>query len=299
VTRKIFVVGSINIDLVASVPRMPAEGETLTGKSFATYPGGKGANQAVAAARLGADVVMVGRLGEDNFANQLRGELEASGVKTQCVLNVRKPSGSAMILVTPQGHNSIVVIPGANHELGPGDLDGHLDELRDAAMVLAQLEIPLETVEHLGELTAALGVPFLLDPAPAQALSAETLRNVTWLTPNESEARSLLEHLGYSMAEDVIGDAAIAEAAERILATGVRNVIFKLGARGVYLSGKDVAPTYIAPYTVQAVDTTAAGDAFNGGFAYGLAQGLPPEKAAQFACAVAALMSAPGSVMTK
>jgi ribokinase len=286
--KKIVVVGSINLDLVAYVPRMPAEGETIVGNDFATYPGGKGANQAVAAARLGGDVVMIGRLGQDHFAKQLLQALEDAGVNTACVLNVAKPSGSAVILVTAEGGNSIVVIPGANHQLHAADLDQHLDALRGAAVILAQLEIPIDTVQHLGELAATLCVPFILDPAPAQALSPNILRNVTWLTPNESETSNILTHLGYPM-EDLLGDDAISAASERLLATGARNVILKLGSRGVYLSGKDVPSTYIAPYRVDAVDTTAAGDAFNGGFAYGLTQGMPPVEAARFACAVAAI----------
>jgi len=286
--KKIVVVGSINLDLVAYVPRMPGEGETIVGNDFATYPGGKGANQAVAAARLGGDVAMIGRLGQDHFAKQLLRDLEDAGVNTECVLNVPRPSGSAVILVTAQGGNSIVVIPGANHELRPADLDLHIDALRDASIILAQLEIPIDTVHHLGELAATLGVPFILDPAPAQPLSPNILRNVTWLTPNESETASILEHLGYP-ANDLLTESAAPAVAERILATGVRNVILKLGSRGVYLSGKDVPSTYVAPYRVEAVDTTAAGDAFNGGFAYALTIGLPPVDAARFACAVAAI----------
>jgi ribokinase len=286
--KKIVVVGSINLDLVAYVPRMPVEGETIIGNDFATYPGGKGANQAVAAARLGGDVVIIGRLGQDDFGKQLLRELEGAGVNAECVLRVPKPSGSAIILVDPEGRNSIVVIPGANHELRPADLDQHREALQDAAVILAQLEIPIETVEHLGELAAALSVPFILDPAPAQALSANILRNVTWLTPNESETSSILRHLGHPI-EDLVTEDAISAASEHLLASGVRNVILKLGSRGVYLSGKDVAATYIAPGRVEAIDTTAAGDAFNGGFAYGLTHGLSPIEAGRFACAVAAI----------
>jgi ribokinase len=285
---KIVVVGSINLDLVGYVPRMPVEGETILGNDFATYPGGKGANQAVAAARLGGDVAMIGRLGQDDFGTRLLRDLEGAGVNAEAVLSVRKPSGCAVILVDPEARNSIVVIPGANHELRPADLDQHGETFRDAAVILAQLEIPIETVEHLGEFAAAHGVPFILDPAPAQALSPNILRNVTWLTPNESETSSILRHLGHPI-EDLETDDAIFAASEHLLASGVRNVILKLGSRGVYLSGKDVAPTHVAPYRVEAVDTTAAGDAFNGGFAYGLTHGMPPIEAARFACAVAAI----------
>lgn len=287
--KKIVVVGSINLDLVASVLRLPAEGETLIGRGFASYAGGKGANQAVGAARLGAHVVMVGRLGNDLFAERLRGELNEAGVDTEGVRNVDGPSGSAVILVTPGGGNSIVVVPGANYSLLPEHLDEHLNLFRDASVVLCQLEIPLETVEYVGSVATSLGVPFVLDPAPAQALSPEILRNVTWLTPNETETRAILKHLGHPMKDDSIDGKTISAMGERILETGVRNLILKLGSRGIYLVGKDVPPTSIAPYRVRAIDTTAAGDAFNGGFAYGLTQGLAPIEAARFACAVAAV----------
>jgi ribokinase len=285
VAKKIVVVGSINLDLVASVSRTPLEGETLLGTDFATYPGGKGANQAVAAARLGGDVAMIGRLGTDVFGRQLRSELDAAGVDTHCVENVDGPSGSAVILVTPHGGNSIVVIPGANHALQPEDLEAHIDTIRNASILLAQLEIPLQTVERLGELAAEFHIPFVLDPAPAQALTPALLRHVTWLTPNESETQTVLKHLGGAVDEDDLS-----AAAGRLLATGVRNVILKLGSRGVYLAGADVEPGYVASYRVAAVDTTAAGDAFNGGFAYALAHGqMTPRDAARFAAAVAAV----------
>ncbi len=148
--KKIVVVGSINLDLVAFVPRMPIVGETITGQSFATYSGGKGANQAVCAARLGGDVVMIGRVGNDLFATQLLAGLKSEQIATHCIEKVDAPSGSAVILVTPAGENSIVVIPGANDALQPAHLDLYLDELRNASLILSQLEIPLATVERLG-----------------------------------------------------------------------------------------------------------------------------------------------------
>ncbi|MFC6645377.1 ribokinase [Granulicella cerasi] len=286
--KKIVVVGSLNLDLVANVERMPAEGETMLGQAFATYPGGKGANQAVAAAKLGGEVMMVGRLGNDLFAEELRRELANVGVNARCVENVECASGSAVILVTPQGANSIVVIPGANATLRPEDLDDYTDVFRDAGVILSQLEIPLDTVERLGQIAAELNVPFVLDPAPVQALSAATLRCVTWLTPNETETQLLLQQLGYSV-DDSLSEDAVHAAADRLLATGARNVILKLGGRGIYLAGADVAGEFVSPFVVKAVDTTAAGDAFNGGFAYGLTRGMAPVEAAKFACAVAAV----------
>jgi ribokinase len=287
--KKIVVVGSINLDLVAHVARMPSEGETLSGRDFATYPGGKGANQAVCAARLGGEVAMIGRLGSDFFAQQLRRELNQSGVNTEFVRTVEQPSGTALILVTSQGANSIVVIPGANDSLRPEHLDEHLELFREAGVILAQLEIPLNTVEYLGRLAKQLNVPFLLDPAPVQPLSSEILRNVTWLTPNESETLSILEHMGYSMQNGAMSNQEIPLAAKRLLDAGVHNVILKLGSRGIYLAGKDVETGYVLPYRVHVVDTTAAGDAFNGGFSFGLTRGMTPAAAARFACAVAAV----------
>ncbi|ADV83057.1 ribokinase [Terriglobus saanensis] len=281
--KKIVVVGSINLDLVAFVPRMPVSGETITGQSFATYPGGKGANQAVGAARLGGNVVMIGRVGEDLFATQLLDELSSAGVSRHCVESVPGPSGSAVVMVTPAGDNSIVVIPGANDSLQPADLDLYLDELRSASLILSQLEIPLPTVERLAELAREFGVPFMLDPAPARELPPTLLRNVTWLTPNESETQILLQGLrGNPNFEPAV-------AAQHLLDTGVRNVILKMGSRGVFLAGEAMETTYLPAFPVEVVDTTAAGDAFNGGFAYGLSDGMEPIEAARFANAVAAV----------
>jgi ribokinase len=286
--KKIVVVGSINLDLVASVARLPALGETLTGQQFATYSGGKGANQAVCAARLGGNVSMVGRLGEDSFAVELRQNLQAAGVNTDSVENVAGPSGTAIILVTAEAANSIVVVPGANASLRPEDLDRYEALFQDASIVLSQLETPLDTVEQIGRITQRLHIPFVLDPAPAFALSPSLLRTVTWLTPNESECRTLLYSLGHlpTVTESHLHPE---EAAQLLLEAGVRNVILKMGARGFYIAGRDVAPACGASLPVDAVDTTAAGDAFNGGFAYALAQaGLDPLSAARFANAVAA-----------
>lgn len=287
--KSIVVVGSLNLDLVAYLSRMPLEGETLTGNDFATFPGGKGANQAVAAARLGANVAMVGRLGSDGFGDQLRQALQKDSVDATAVLSVEKPSGTAVILVTETGGNSIVVIPGANHALTPAELEKHADLLRNAAVILAQLEVPMNTIVRLGEMATEYGIPFILDPAPAQRLPIELLTNVTWLTPNESETKLLLGFLGEPSKSEIVEDASAAAAADRLLETGVRNVILKLGSRGVYLKGLDVESVRIQPFQVQAVDTTAAGDAFNGGFAYALTQGQVPAEAARFACAVAAV----------
>lgn len=287
--KKIVVVGSINLDLVSYVARMPLVGETISGQGFATHSGGKGANQAVCAARLGGDVSMIGRLGKDSFAEELQEGLNAAGVHTECVENVPGPSGTATILVTADGSNSIVVNPGANASLRPEDLTTFENLFRSASVILSQLEIPLDTVEELGRIAERLEIPFLLDPAPALPLSPTLLKTVTWLTPNESECQSLLQSLGY-LGIETSNHLPPEEAAQHFLDAGVRNVILKLGERGVYIAGRDVERTYISSFPVTAVDTTAAGDAFNGGFAFGLiCRELDPLSAAHFANAVAAV----------
>ncbi len=290
--KPIVVVGSLNLDLVARVDRLPSRGETMIGADFKTYCGGKGANQAVALARLGAEVKMIGKLGSDIFASQLREGMEQAGVDISSVESVAGSSGTALITTSNGGDNTIVVIPGANAALLPEDIDRHREQIEHASMVLAQLEIPHETTEYLGSMVRSAGVPFLLDPAPAYPLSHELLESVTWLTPNESETQLLLGVEG--------GDGSaysIEECADRLLRRGPRNVILKLGARGVYMAGKDIESAYIDAFQVDAVDTTAAGDAFNGAFAFALAQqGMAPQDAAKFACGVAAFsVTRPGA----
>jgi len=283
--KSIIVVGSLNMDLVARVDRIPVPGETIIGTAFATWCGGKGANQATALGRLGAPVSMIGKLGSDSFGRQLRDELENAGVDTRSVENVDGPSGTALIETSTEGENSIVVIPGANAHLLPDDLDRYHSEIAGAAMVLAQLEIPPETTEHLVQMASAAGVPLILDPAPAYRLPAALLSRVAWLTPNETETRLLL---GLEAAE--VAELAPPEAATRLLNLGVRNVVLKLGSRGAYVAGQDVEAVAVSGCKVKAVDTTGAGDAFNGAFAFALVQSaMDPREAAAFACAAAAL----------
>ncbi len=286
---KIVVVGSINLDLVARVERMPKEGETLAGLGYATYAGGKGGNQAVGASRLGADVTMLGCLGDDVFGVSLRKELEVSGVSTGAVKNVSGPSGSAIILVTPDGHNSIVINPGANAALMPHDLDDATEALKGARMLLTQLEVPMDTVERLATIAGDLAIPLMLDPAPAAKMAESLLRNVTWLTPNESELRAILKHMGHPVRKTLLSEDDLTKAAKVLLDTGLRNVAIKLGGRGVYLAGADVESSLIPAHRVAVKDTTAAGDAFNAGFACALVEGKPAKEAAGFASAVAAV----------
>jgi ribokinase len=280
--KPIIVVGSINLDLVAGAPRIPRSGETLTGNSFRTFFGGKGANQAVAVARLGHPAVMVGNVGDDAFGGQLKAGLQQAGVTIEAVNTVPGASGVAIIVTSDTGENSIVVVPGANGQLGPQQLERHSKLLQEAGILLAQLEIPLESVEFVAELAERYRIPFLLDPAPARGLSDALPRKVTWLTPNESEAESLLNIEGLT-AGNAIG------AASALLQKGPKNVILKLGSRGCVLATAGKAPEIIPAFSVQPVDTTAAGDAFSGGFAVGLMRGYAPRDSAIFASAVAAI----------
>ena len=281
--RKIVVVGSLNMDLVSVAEHIPASGETVLGRRFDMVPGGKGANQAIAAARAGAPVTMIGRVGDDGFGRILRDCLRTDSVVTNEVHQVAGASGVASVTVARDGSNAIVVTPGANDSLSPAEMDRIRPLLQDAGVVLAQLETPMATIERLAEICEELQIPLLLDPAPAQPLSSSLLRRVTWLTPNELEADLLLQHAGHAPSDDLSVRAA------RLLQGGPRNVVLKLGARGVFLAGQDVPSTRVNAFEVVAVDTTAAGDAFNGAFAVGLLEGFSPEAAARFACAAAAL----------
>jgi len=286
VQKPIVVVGSINIDLVANADRIPAAGETLTGSSFQTHHGGKGANQAVAAARLGYPVQMIGRVGDDAFGAQLRDGLKAAGVDTRAVAISSGSSGVAVILVAASGENSIVVVPGANAHVLPADLDANIEIIRSAGLVLAQLEIPLETVLHLAAICEREGVSLMLDPAPARPLPAELLRSVTWFTPNETEASSFA-HISSSNDNE--------KTVQSLIEQGIQSIVLKLGARGAYLADKEERHA-IAPFSVKAVDTTAAGDCFNGAFAVALLSGSTPQQSARFAAAAAAIsVTRPGA----
>ncbi len=283
-SKGIVVVGSINLDLVAGTTRIPAPGETVSGQTFQAFFGGKGANQAVAAGRLGAQVHMLGKVGTDVFGPQLRSGLEAAGVNTAAVGEASGPSGVALIATDSTGQNSIVVVPGANGQVTPADLDSQTELIRNAAMVLTQLEIPLSTVEYLAEMTQREGVSLMLDPAPAQPIPDSLFQRLDWITPNESETGTLL---GISTRE--LDDSSMKDAANALLKRGARNVILKLGKHGCYLALADGRKEFLPAYKVRAVDTTAAGDAFNGAFATALVQGQDPISSTKWASAVAAI----------
>ena len=277
-TKPIVVVGSINMDLVTRTPRIPLAGQTLTGTGFVTTPGGKGANQAVAAARLGYPVQMIGKVGEDVFGQALLDNLAHAGVGASAVERVAGPSGVAPILVADNGENSIVVVPGANGEVDCASIDRHSALIRSAGMVLCQLELPLETVSHVLALCSEAGVPVMLDPAPAAPLPEAIWSQVTWFTPNETEAAL---YVGDELAEE--------DSAKRLLGRGLRGVVLKRGSKGAYVAVAGGKAAWVRPFPVEAVDTVGAGDCFNGAFAVALLEGLDPFAAASFASAAAAI----------
>ncbi len=265
-TAHVTVVGSLNMDLVARAPRSPRPGETIIGGEFRNVPGGKGANQAIAAARLGATVSMVGRVGRDTFAGPLLDNLDADGIDhTFVVQDPEAATGVALIVVDDGGENSIVVASGANMRLSPADVSAAEAAIAGADALLLQLEIPLETVIRAAEIARARGVKIILNPAPARSLPAELLSLVDVLIPNESET-ALLTGLP-------VGDQAEAKTAAAALQdSGVGTVILTLGERGAMLATEGKTELFPA-FDVTPVDTTAAGDAFVGGFAVALAEG--------------------------
>lgn len=281
---EITVIGSLNIDLVVQAPRMPAPGETVIGHGFHTIPGGKGANQAVAAAKLGAQVTMVGRVGDDSFGQMQRQGMEALGIRTDFLItDEEEPTGTALIVVDAQGQNSIVVVSGANGHLTPADVEAARPAIEVSDAVLLQLENPISTVQHAAGVARELGVPVVLNPAPApgQQLPAPLLRNVNYLIPNEIEAAALtgIQVTDHNNAK---------RAAARLRAQGVEAVILTLGAQGA-LAVSSQGTFYVPAFSVQAVDTTAAGDAFVAAFGVALCEGQPLPEALRFANAAGAL----------
>ncbi len=272
----IIVVGSLNMDLVVRVERMPHPGETVPGRDFQTIPGGKGANQAAAAALLGSSVAMVGRVGNDAFGPRLVENLKRKGVNTEHVqLDDRAATGTAMITVDETGQNSIVIASGANGCLVREDIDG-LDSLfRQARFLLLQFEVPLDTVQYAMDKAHRHGVQVVLNPAPARPVPPQFLSGVDYLIPNESEA-SLLSGV------QVRDTASAEEAARRLLSYGVPVVILTLGENGALLaSGPELL--HVPARRVAAVDTTAAGDAFIGGLAAALVGGYALQDAVRYA----------------
>jgi ribokinase len=275
--KAIVVVGSVTMDLVTRTPQIPRVGQTLIGTGFHTTPGGKGANQSVAAARLGYPVAMVAKVGDDHYGPMLLKSLAEAGVQTGGVEQIAVSSGIAAIFLADSSENSIVVVPGANGNMDRATVDAHAPIVRSAGMVLCQLEIPMDTLSYTLAVCAEAGVPVMLDPAPAAALPDDVWKKIAWFTPNETEAAFYL------------GDGAnTEESAQKLLERGLGGVVLKRGSEGAYvaLPGKGA---WVPPFAVQAIDTVAAGDCFNGAFAVALLEGRDPWQAARFANAAAAI----------
>ena len=279
----IIVFGSINIDLVATAPRLPVAGETLLGHDFFKAPGGKGANQAVASARLGIPTYMVGRVGADSFGAELVNSLQASDVQTDNVfVDETVSSGVAMITVDMRGENQILVIPGANGRVNQEDVERLSRLLPEATALLLQFEIPMSAVVAAAKAAREAGVTVILDPAPVQSDVPDELYSlVDIITPNEVEAAQLV---GFP----VDGEESATKAAAVLRQRGVKNAIVKLGAKGVLCATQEES-FFIPSFPVHTVDTTAAGDAFNGGLAAALHQGLSLRQAVVWGAAAGAL----------
>ncbi len=283
------VVGSSNTDMIIRLPRLPKPGETLLGGEFLTAAGGKGANQAVGAARAGGRVRFIGSVGRDSFGDAALAGLVRLGID---VRNVRRdpkaPSGVALIFVAADGENCIAVAGGANARLTPADVRKAASLIRSAGLLVVQLETPVATVQAAADIAARAGVRVILNPAPAQPLPDALLRKISIITPNETEAEVLT---GIAVTDD----AAAARACAALRARGVDTAIITLGARGAFVAGPGHA-TRVPGFKVRPVDTTAAGDMFNGALAVALAEGRSLTDAVRFANAAAALsVTRPGA----
>ena len=281
-TPEIVVIGSLNMDLEVRVPRFPAVGETIAGTEFQMVPGGKGANQAAAASRLGARVAMMGRVGEDIFGEVLLKGLTDQGVDTRYVRrDDTANTGIAMIIVNPSGENRIVIEAGANGRVGRADVDAFEECISSSRMFVTQLETPLPVVEYALGIAVSNGVKTILNAAPAYPVSAEVLKKVDYLVPNETECRTLT-------GMDVFDASSGLAAASQLLTMGPRTVIMTLGEKGALLADGNFYTGFEAPH-VNVVDTTAAGDAFVGGLAVALVRDFFPEDALYYAVCAGSL----------
>jgi len=280
--NRIAVIGSSNTDMVIKTSKLPIPGETILGGKFFMNPGGKGANQAVAAARLGAKVSFIAKTGDDVFGKQARQIFENENINTDyLVTDPGHPSGVALITVDAKGENCIVVAPGSNGYLSQGDIDLAREEILRSDIVLMQLEIPLETVVYAANLAFDAGKKVILNPAPAAQITDELLSKLYLITPNETEA----ELISGVPVKDI---ESATLAARNLFGRGVKVVIITLGSKGALLYTGDEAKLIPSP-KVEAIDTTAAGDVFNGAIAVAISEGLELEKAVEFACKAAAI----------
>lgn len=279
---KITVVGSFSMDITVMMDQFPQEGQTIIGKGMIKSPGGKGANQCIACARLGGDVEMIGMLGKDENGAEIRKLFMDEKVNIEHVLATDlQPTTIALIEVNQKGQNRIVVVPAANFVYSKEDLLQVKETIAQSELVVAQLEMSMEVIETLVKMCDELNVPIILNPAPAVKLSDEILSKVTYLTPNETELAILAEHPTNTLEQ-------VKEAADFLLKRGVKNIIATLGDKGALLANKD-GMKIIEGYPVKAIDTVAAGDSFNGALAKGITDGLSLEEAIRMANAVGAL----------
>jgi ribokinase len=284
-TQTLVVVGSLNMDLVVRAPRHPRPGETLIGSQFQTFPGGKGANQAVATARLGATVRLIGRVGKDAFGDALLQTVRQDGVDTSFIYrDPQAASGVALITLDEAGQNTIVVASGANMRVSPKDIQQAEVAFEGANLLLMQLECPLEAVEAAADLAQQRGIPVVLNPAPARPLPASLLAKVDYLLPNQSELQLLAE-----------GEVNVSAAAACLLKNGVRNLVVTLGEEGALLVTANTEQKFDA-YKVPVVDTVAAGDAFTAAFCVALMEGKSLPEAVQWGNAAGAIaVTRPGA----
>lgn len=278
----ITVVGSFVMDLIGTVDEFPLEGQTVIGKTLNTYPGGKGANQAVAAARLGGNVKMIGMVGNDNFGETFKNLFKEENINIMNVLTSEtEPTAVGLIQINNVGENKIVVIPGANYKYSIGDLENIKEEIKNSKLVITQLELKHEVTFRLIDICYELNVPIILNPAPAIEINEERLKKITYLTPNETELE-ILSSVKISNMKDV------EQAINKLLKVGVKNVIATLGSKGAIIGNSD-GLQYVEGYKVEVVDTVGAGDSFNGALAYCIVKGNNLYDAVKYANAVGAL----------
>jgi len=280
--NRIAVIGSTNTDMVIKTSKLPVPGETILGGDFFMNPGGKGANQAVAAARLGGKVSFIAKTGNDLFGKQAREIFETEKINTDYIVtDTLNPSGVALITVDNRGENCIVVAPGSNNHLNKSDIDQALEEILRSDIVLMQLEIPVETVVYAANIAYEAGKKVILNPAPAAKIPEDLLSKLYLITPNETEA-ALITGIPVKDSDSAI------QAAQNLFDRGVKVVIITLGSKGALLfTGGE--PKLIPSPKAEAVDTTAAGDVFNGAIAVAISEGFELEKAVEFACRAAAI----------
>jgi ribokinase len=278
----IYVIGSSNTDMVVKAEKLPMPGETIIGSNFLMNPGGKGANQAVTAARLGSNVTFVAKVGNDLFGKQALQQFQRENINTSFItIDGEHPSGVALIGVDAQGENSIMVAPGSNRHLDTKIVGQALESIQGPAILLMQLEIPIQTVEFAIERGYRKGWKVILNPAPVQPIDPKSLKHLFLITPNEFEAEMLT---GIRVTDTLSAE----QAAHKLHQLGIPNIVITLGHRGAYLHTDSIAKLIPAP-PVTAVDTTAAGDCFNGALAVALSEGFEMDKAVSFACKAASI----------